>query len=120
MAVAMAQRGRETGPLRACPEQPATAVGRAAPYIGLAAFRTEDSDLLFDKEAIIDSLVTRLTMQRFVAVFGASGEGKSSLLSAGLIPKFADDGPPWSPADCLGSLRRHPIAGCSTIWVSRQ
>ena len=42
----------------------------------------------FGREALTHSLLDRLDRQRFPAVFGASGEGKSSLLRAGLAAKF--------------------------------
>jgi WD40 repeat protein len=64
---------------------------QSAPYVGLAAFTSQDADLFFGREAMVDKLLTRLSVQRFVTMFGASGEGKSSLLSAGLIPRFVGD-----------------------------
>ncbi|MGW6930793.1 nSTAND1 domain-containing NTPase [Lentzea sp. NPDC054927] len=59
-----------------------------APYVGLAAFGAQDADRFFGREAVVDTLLARLGRQRFVAVFGASGEGKSSLLRAGLAPRI--------------------------------
>jgi WD40 repeat protein len=59
-----------------------------APYVGLAAFGTEDADRFAGREAMLDKLVARLSRQRFLALFGASGEGKSSVLKAGLLPAF--------------------------------
>ncbi|WP_214401040.1 cytochrome D1 domain-containing protein [Pseudonocardia lacus] len=57
-----------------------------APYRGLAAYEAEDAGLFFGRERLLDELVARLATTRFLAVFGPSGSGKSSLLRAGLIP----------------------------------
>jgi WD40 repeat protein len=56
------------------------------PYRGLEAFREEDAGLFFGREEDVSRLVERLRATRFLAVLGASGSGKSSLVAAGLIP----------------------------------
>jgi WD40 repeat protein len=56
------------------------------PYRGLDAFREEDADLFFGREQDTARLVQHLRSTRFLAVLGASGSGKSSLVQAGLIP----------------------------------
>ena len=61
------------------------------PYKGLYFFDEMDADLFFGREDLTASLVDRLTSglefdQRFLAVIGASGSGKSSFVRAGLIP----------------------------------
>ncbi|MFI6100261.1 XRE family transcriptional regulator [Lentzea sp. NPDC051213] len=61
-----------------------------APYVGLAAFQREDADRFFGREKLVDELVELVGRRRFVAVFGASGSGKSSLLRAGLVPRLGD------------------------------
>lgn len=58
------------------------------PYKGLVAFKEEDADIFFGREAVVTDLLARLANQRFVAVLGASGSGKSSLVQAGLVPKL--------------------------------
>ncbi|MFF3484346.1 helix-turn-helix domain-containing protein [Streptomyces sp. NPDC002701] len=60
--------------------------GTLAPYRGLARFDTGDSGLFFGREQLTADLVDLLRRQRFAALFGPSGSGKSSLLRAGLIP----------------------------------
>ncbi|MFD5536777.1 WD40 repeat domain-containing protein [Streptomyces sp. NPDC127079] len=60
---------------------------RTGPYAGLAAFQPEDAERFFGRERLTDDLVTRVRDHRFLAVFGASGSGKSSLLRAGLLPR---------------------------------
>jgi len=57
-----------------------------APYLGLAPFQPTDAERFFGRERMVDDLMGRLAGQRFLAVFGASGSGKSSLLRAGLLP----------------------------------
>lgn len=57
-----------------------------APYRGLARFEPGDRDLFFGREALIAQLTGLMRFHRLVAVVGASGSGKSSLLRAGLIP----------------------------------
>src|SRR5262249_16814322 len=56
------------------------------PYPGLRHFETEESHLFFGRDQQIAELVSRLERNRFVAVVGVSGSGKSSLVRAGLIP----------------------------------
>jgi WD40 repeat protein/class 3 adenylate cyclase/energy-coupling factor transporter ATP-binding protein EcfA2 len=55
------------------------------PYRGLLAFEPEDRAYFFGREAVIRELVERLRPGGLVAVVGASGSGKSSVLRAGLI-----------------------------------
>lgn len=63
-----------------------TAGTAPAPYLGLASFQPADAERFFGRERLVNDLVSRLARQRFLAVFGASGSGKSSLLRAGLLP----------------------------------
>ncbi|MER5262718.1 helix-turn-helix domain-containing protein [Actinosynnema sp. NPDC002837] len=63
-----------------------------APYFGLSAFGPEDGDWFFGRERLTDDLATRVANRRFLAVFGASGVGKSSLLRAGLLPRLSSGG----------------------------
>ncbi|HEY9378798.1 MAG TPA: protein kinase, partial [Jiangellaceae bacterium] len=60
------------------------------PYPGLAAFGGSDSDLFFGREQIIEQCLDLLGSERFVAVVGVPGSGKSSLLHAGLVPRLPD------------------------------
>jgi hypothetical protein len=65
------------------------AAGRQrAPYAGLSAFQPDDAEWFFGREELVEDLVRRVDKQRIVAVFGASGAGKSSLLRAGLLPRL--------------------------------
>lgn len=55
------------------------------PYPGLRPFRPDESDLFFGREGCVDDMVDRLRATRFLAVLGASGSGKSSLVATGLL-----------------------------------
>jgi energy-coupling factor transporter ATP-binding protein EcfA2 len=55
------------------------------PFVGLRAFEKEQAHLFFGRERQIDDLLSCLNESRFLAVLGASGSGKSSLVRAGLL-----------------------------------
>ncbi|MEU4522960.1 hypothetical protein AB0F52_30155 [Amycolatopsis sp. NPDC024027] len=59
---------------------------RVTPYLGLASYGIDDAERFFGRRRMTARLVDLLDRQRFVAVFGVSGCGKSSLLRAGLVP----------------------------------
>lgn len=68
-------------------DDPGTAKGDGrSPYPGLATFQPEDAELFFGRDALVDELARRLGQRRFLAVFGPSGTGKSSVVRAGLVP----------------------------------
>jgi energy-coupling factor transporter ATP-binding protein EcfA2 len=58
------------------------------PFVGLRAMTESEADRFFGRTAEIDELVRKLEKSRLVAVVADSGSGKSSLVLAGLIPKF--------------------------------
>ncbi len=74
------------------------------PFKGLRAFQEQGAPDFFGREALVERLLVRLRepdqQARFLAVIGASGSGKSSLVNAGLIP----------------ALRREAIPGASR-WL---
>ncbi|MER6958177.1 hypothetical protein [Streptomyces sp. NPDC000618] len=65
---------------------PAEEEGGEPPYRGLARFEPGDSNRFFGRDELTADLLDLMRRQRFAAVFGPSGSGKSSLLRAGLIP----------------------------------
>ncbi|MFI0453808.1 helix-turn-helix domain-containing protein [Actinomadura sp. 6N118] len=67
---------------------------RRCPYPGLTPFGGDDADLFFGRAALVDDLLKAVERARLIAVFGASGSGKSSLLLAGLLPALAAEGIP--------------------------
>ncbi len=56
------------------------------PYKGLQSFGEGDAEHFLGRERLTARLVGRLRDSRFLAVVGASGSGKSSVVRAGLIP----------------------------------
>ncbi|MGB7990722.1 MAG: SUMF1/EgtB/PvdO family nonheme iron enzyme [Candidatus Methylophosphatis roskildensis] len=72
------------------PVQPAKApLWQGSPFPGLRAFTPDDAPIYFGRGRETDELVRRLADGcRFLAVVGASGSGKSSLVAAGLIPRL--------------------------------
>ncbi|GAA1652157.1 hypothetical protein [Actinoplanes couchii] len=62
------------------------------PWLGLIGYGEDDADRFFGRREILARLTEMLDEHRLVAVFGASGSGKSSLLRAGLIPAWPGGG----------------------------
>lgn len=58
------------------------------PYKGLQYFDISDAEWFFGREKITTRLVEMVQTQRFLAVVGASGSGKSSVVRAGLVPRL--------------------------------
>ena len=99
----------------------ADGAGEPAPYLGLAGYTSKDADRFFGRQDVVEQLMRMLRRQRFVAVFGASGSGKSSLLRAGLMPAFGRPEPEVADgcrglvhlltpgAEPLVALRRLPL-----------
>lgn len=56
------------------------------PFPGLRPFEAHENHLFFGRDGQSDDLLQRLSRQRFLAVVGTSGSGKSSLVRAGLLP----------------------------------
>jgi len=61
-----------------------TTFGCDLPFIGLRPFGYGDRKYFFGREDELDALELQVKQNRFVAVVGSSGCGKSSLISAGL------------------------------------
>ena len=58
------------------------------PFPGLRPFVPDDSDLFFGREVESEEVIGKLLKNRYVAVLGASGNGKSSLINCGVLPKI--------------------------------
>ena len=56
------------------------------PYTGLRSFTEEESLYFKGRDLQVDQITALLEQNKFLMVTGASGEGKSSLIFAGLIP----------------------------------
>ncbi|WP_456300752.1 nSTAND1 domain-containing NTPase [Streptomyces herbicida] len=79
-----------------------------APYRGLARFEPADAQLFFGRDELAAQLAERYIAHRLVAVVGASGSGKSSLLRAGLIPLLQ--------SRCLARARQAAVVGSFSSW----
>jgi WD40 repeat protein/DNA-binding SARP family transcriptional activator len=82
------------------PDATAIAAPDTPPYLGLQTFEERDAPWFFGRSADVTRLLDRLAGTRLLAVLGASGSGKSSLVRAGLVP----------------ALRRGAIPGSDT-WA---
>ena len=69
------------------------------PYRGLLYFREEDAPFFFGRAEAVTQLVRAVGQHSLVAVVGASGSGKSSVVRAGLAPVLRKSG---SAANCVG------------------
>ncbi|HET9382657.1 MAG TPA: XRE family transcriptional regulator [Streptomyces sp.] len=84
-----------------------------APYVGLAAFRERDADVFFGREELTARIVEHLERKRLLVLFGASGSGKSSVLRAGVLPRFSDVPPlVFTPGP-------HPLEECAIRLAAR-
>ncbi|MGF1486433.1 MAG: CHAT domain-containing protein [Prochloraceae cyanobacterium] len=59
-----------------------------SPYQGLSAFTSENARFFFGREKFTKKLVNAVEKVPLIAIVGASGSGKSSVVNAGLIPKL--------------------------------
>jgi hypothetical protein len=81
------------------------------PYRGLRVFDVDDAPFFFGREALVQWLLNELhpatgaqPVNRFLAIVGASGSGKSSVARAGLVAALKHDAIPGSA--------RWPVAIC--------
>ncbi|WP_437339031.1 nSTAND1 domain-containing NTPase [Sorangium sp. So ce394] len=88
-----------------------------SPFAGLSAFQEADADRFFGRAEDVARMVTRLRSQPLLAIVGASGVGKSSLVRAGIVPALKRSGGGWEslilrpgrePMAALAELLSHP------------
>ncbi|HSI92804.1 MAG TPA: BTAD domain-containing putative transcriptional regulator, partial [Jiangellaceae bacterium] len=72
------------------------AAADSCPWKGLAAYEVADAPLFAGRERLVADLVTRMASSRLLAIVGASGSGKSSLVRAGLLASLAAGALPGS------------------------
>jgi WD40 repeat protein len=85
------------------------------PFPGLRSFEAAETHLFFGREGQSDEILKILAHDRFVAVVGTSGAGKSSLVRAGMIPSLeagymAAAGSSWRFAVLRPGDQQDPIA----------
>ncbi len=84
--LAAAIRGEPPGPdVR---ERVEATLATVCPYRGLRYFREEDAPFVFGREEFTERLAAAVDRESFIAVVGASGSGKSSVVRAGLVPRL--------------------------------
>ena len=93
-------RFRNAGELLDALERAAAQIGyrgeaRGDPYRGLDAFAEEDAGWFFGRESETLSLLRKLDDNPLVALAGASGAGKTSLVRAGLGRQLRERGTRW-------------------------
>ena len=78
------------GELQPPPTPPASPeiTWHSSPFPGLRFFTPDDAPIFFGRRREADELLDWLRQERFIAVVGASGSGKSSLVAAGVLPRL--------------------------------
>jgi WD40 repeat protein/energy-coupling factor transporter ATP-binding protein EcfA2 len=87
------------------------------PYIGLHAFESKQARYFYGREQPIRALLDFIKQGRFLAVVGASGCGKSSLVKAGLMPELERDRLPDSSGWKILSFTpgKHPVTALLAV-----
>ncbi len=76
------------------------------PYMGLRSFSEADVQYFYGRETLTQTLIQQLNQRSCLAVVGASGSGKSSVVQAGLLAQLQQGKQlPGSDRWWLGSLR---------------
>lgn len=95
------------------------------PFPGLRAFNHVEKHLFFGRDGQSEKVLELLTSNRFIAIIGPSGSGKSSLINCGIIPqlyggylyeagsrwKIARMHPGYSPIESLSITLTESFAG---------
>ena len=89
------------------------------PFRGLEAFDEEHAEYFVGREALTQHLVEQIREDRFLAVIGPSGSGKSSVVRAGLIPQLRQGSLPGSGRWPINVLRPgpHPMESLASSLV---
>ena len=90
-----------------------------SPYQGLAFFDVADADRFFGREALTAELVTYLKDHRFLAVVGASGSGKSSVVRAGVVTAM-QEGRDYQGQRQVGDTGGHHAHGAPSQRIGGQ
>lgn len=86
------------------------------PYYGLSAFTEADAKYFFGRDRVVAFLVSKLAQNKLLQISGPSGSGKSSLVSAGLIPELRRSGA-WVVISCRPGA--DPFASLSAGLIVR-
>ncbi|UXX77724.1 hypothetical protein N7E81_10120 [Reichenbachiella carrageenanivorans] len=66
-------------------ETPITTSKISNPFPGLRPFKSDEAELFFGRETQVDYVIKQIKEKGFIAVIGASGVGKSSFMSCGVL-----------------------------------
>lgn len=86
-------------------------IDETCPYQGLQPFTEATQQFFFGRESVLAALSQKLEDANFIALIGASGSGKSSVVRAGLMPRLKQAGwrvlEPIKPGfEPVGELKR--------------
>ncbi|MEC4984476.1 MAG: caspase family protein [Oscillatoria sp. PMC 1068.18] len=93
------------------------------PYLGLRAFREQDAVYFYGRKSLTQKLINHLAKENFLAVVGASGSGKSSVLQAGLMAQIRQGKQiPGSEQWWCKSFRpgQHPLQSLARILADEE
>jgi energy-coupling factor transporter ATP-binding protein EcfA2 len=118
--VRVRRRGEPPGPDALSAIQ--TTLARVCPYRGLLYFREEDAEFFFGREEGTRQLRAAVHEHSLVALVGASGSGKSSVVRAGLIPALRKNNTPvWEIATIVpGDRPLHALASALVPMLEPQ
>jgi photosystem II stability/assembly factor-like uncharacterized protein len=93
------------------------------PYRGLEPFESEHAEYYFGREAMLDLLLDKVQTAPLVAVVGASGCGKSSLVRAGLVTALRAGSLPGSEEWAVRLFRPGPdpmqaLSACLSLLLN--
>jgi energy-coupling factor transporter ATP-binding protein EcfA2 len=60
-------------------------------YPGIKPFTSDEQPLFFGRDQDIENLYSLIFVKQIVVLYGKSGQGKSSLINAGIIPKLDEE-----------------------------
>lgn len=58
-------------------------------YPGAGPFETSQKDIFFGRQNATEALLRKIRLEPIIVLYGKSGDGKSSLINAGIIPRIA-------------------------------
>ncbi|HYW74103.1 MAG TPA: hypothetical protein VE961_23975, partial [Pyrinomonadaceae bacterium] len=108
--------------IQECIERLADIETSLSPFPGLRPFEFHETHLFFGRDGQSERLIEKLGRTRFLAVVGASGSGKSSLVRAGLLPALLGGMMPSAGSSWQIALMRpgnNPIGNLAQAFCSR-
>jgi WD40 repeat protein len=83
------------------------------PWLGLTPYSPAQRDLFYGRQSVVDALLERVVDENatsLLAIVGASGTGKSSVVKAGLLPILANP-----PEDLKEQIGKWSIVHCARL-----